>query len=317
MLSSRWFTGALLALVLVATSSLVAQPPEPRAVSGEENKWLLGNAELIFKLNIKQMLSSSLMKNGGIDSLKEAINSNPDAKNLLDATGLDITKDIDSIVASASGSPPAETKARIIIRGRFDPTKIETALKKRDEIKISKAGATTLFEINAQDQAMFAAFADKNTLVITQSKDATLDALKNGGKKDASISKEMQAALSKFSGKESMTMAMVITDEIKKMLANVPRAGESATKLKTVTAALTLSDAIEFNLRGITGDAKAANSLSNLLEGLKGAAALAGDDVPAAVLDIVKSIKVAADKESVKVDLKVTKEMIEKAAKGG
>src|SRR5438445_120951 len=130
---------ALLAMVTAA----FAQTPEPKAVSEDDAKWLLGDAEVIFKVNIKQMLASDLMKKG---------------------------------------------------------------------------------------------------------KDATVDAIKNGGQKAASISKEMKTALEKFSGKESVTIAMVVTDEIKKLLANVPRAGESAAKLQTVTAAVTLTSDVELNV---------------------------------------------------------------------
>jgi hypothetical protein len=317
---SRKTLSGLIGLALLALVGLAAADtsPEPRAVSDGDSKWMLGDAEVFFKINVKQMMTSGLMKKGGLDKLKEAINGNEQVKTILDAAGLDVTKDVDSIVATGAGATPTDAKMRVVIKGRFDPEKISAAVTaKHKEIKVTKEGATSLYEVPVQDQTLFAAFADKNTLVMTQSKESTVEAVKNGGKKTAPMRKEMQAALGKFTGKESLTMAMVVTEEVRKMLQGVPRAGESAAKLQTLTAAMTLTDDVELAVRGITSDAKAAGQLSKLLEGLKAAAALAGDDVPKAALEIVDAIKVAADKESVKIDLKVTKELIEKASKGG
>lgn len=305
---------ALLGMVSLAVADT---SPEPRVVGTDDSKWLLNNAEVIFKINVRTMMNSPLMKNGGIAKMKEAIENSAEAKAMFQAAGLDVTKDVDSIVASSSGSNPADAKMRIIVKGRFNPEKINAVISKNHkEIRISKEGATSLYEVPVQDQNLFAAFVDKNTLVMTQSKESTLEAIKMGGKKSATMNKDMKSALSKFNGKESVTMAMVVTEELKSMLAGVPRAGESAAKLQTLTAAVTLTNDVELNVRGMTSDAKAAGQLSKLLEGLKAAAALAGDDVPKAALEIMDAIKIAAEKETVKIDLKVTKELIDKASKG-
>jgi hypothetical protein len=50
---------------------------------------------------------------------------------------------------------------------------------------------------------------------------------------------------------------------------------------------------------------------------LKATAAAAGDDLPPGVQEILNAVKIGADKESVKVDVQVTKEMLDKAGKGG
>lgn len=316
----RGMTSGLIGLAILGLAGLALADtaPAPKGVSEDDSKWMLGNAEVVFKINVKQIMSSDLMKKGGIDKIKEAINKDEKVKALFDAAGLDVTKDVDSIVASGAGSNPADAKMRVIVKGRFDPAKIETVVTgKHKEIKVTKEGSTKLFEVPVQDQTLFAAFADKNTLVMTQSKDSTVAALKSGGKAAAPVTKEMRAALDKFSGKESLSLAMVVTEELRNMLKGVPRAGEPASKLQTLTAAVTLSNDVDLSVRGITSDPKAASQLSKLLEGLKAAAALAGDDVPKAALEIVDSIKIAAEKESVKIDLKVTKDLIEKASKGG
>ena len=319
-LRNVWRGLAALALMgaLVVAPAVADPAPEPKGVSEDDAKWLLPDAEVIFKLNIKQMMGSELMKKGGIEHLKQAINSNEQAKTLLEAAGLDVTKDVDSILASAAGTSAKDARTRVVVKGRFNPEKVGEALKKRDDVKVSKEGATQLYEVPVHDQTMFAAFADKNTVVLAHNKDAVVNAVKEGGKKAVPVSKDMSKALSRFTGKESMAVAVVISDDVKKMIANAPRVGESAAKLQTVTAALTITDSVTFNLTGITGNEKAAKSLGNLLQILKAAAAeSAGDQVPKGVVDILDAVKVASDKESVKVDLKVTKDMIEKANKPG
>ncbi len=318
MLQTRRFSAGLLGLALWTMAALADTTPAAKPATNDDAKWLLSNAEVVVKFNIKQMLGSELMKGQGVDMIKDLINSEEQVKTLLNAAGLDVTKDVDSILASVSGSNPADAKMRVVIKGRFDPAKVQSVIEKNHrEIKISKEGATNLFEIPVSDQNLFAAFVDKNTLVLTESKDSTVDAIKSAGKRDATMNKQMQTALSRFSGKESMTMVMVITDEIKQGLAAIPGAGESIAKLQTVTASITVTNEVDVSMRGNTSDAKAAAQLKQRLESLKALGQAAGDEVPKVVVDIIEAIKIVSDNDSVKVDLKVTKEQIEKATKGG
>ena len=315
MLAFRRIVSGLALLALV--TALSAPASADSVVTDDDSKWLIGDADVIVKFNFKQMLASEMLKKDGVDDLKKAIASNEQIKAIVEAAGLDVGKDFDSVLTSGVLSSPADVKMRVVVRGRFDPEKIQAALKKREEIKVAKAGETTLFEVPVQDKAVFAAFADKNTLVLTQDKDATLDAVKTGGKNAAKLSKDMQTALAKFSGKESMAMALVVNEKMKEMITAIPRFGEAAAKLNTLTAGVTISNKVEFAVRGITGDAKSANQLSKLLEAGKAFAAAAGADLPPGVEEIVNAVKLGSDKESVKIDLEVTKEMIDKASKGG
>jgi len=324
MLSQRkvWTTLALLALVVV-TAAQADPAPEPRGVTADDSKWLLPDAEYFLKFNVRQMMESELMTKGGIAALKEAIKNNEKLKAVLDATDLDITKDLDSIMASGSGNNPKDLKALFVIRGKFNQAKVQDALekaaKKDDKLKIVKEGATTLYEIAGNDNTMYAAFADKNTMVMTPSKESTLSAVKEGGKKTAAISKGMKSALAKFNGKESMTMALVINEDLQKMLAGIPNVGAAASKVSTLTTAVTISDTVSLNIAGVTGEPKSAKQLSAVFDAFKatGVAALAGrDDIPPVAGEVLDAVKISATKEAVLVELKVTKEMLEKASKG-
>jgi hypothetical protein len=316
MLAFRRVLAVLLMLGFVTGFALAKQDTDARPVTDDEAKWLLDDAEMIFKVNIKQLMASAIMKKGGVEAIKQGINSNEQAKAIIEAAKLDVTKDIDTLLASAVAKTPTEAKARIVIRGRFDPAKIQTALAKRDEVKTIKEGGHTLFEITTQGNSMYAGFANDNTLVVTQDKESTVEGIKSGGKNAAKISKKMQTAMQKFSGKESLAMAFVINDDLRKMMQGQPQFGEAASKLQTVTAALSITDNVDMIVRGITGDAKSAGQLQKLLDVLIATAkASVGDEVPPAVQDIINAVKTGADKEAVKIELKVTKEMLEKANK--
>jgi len=315
---------AVVLLALVVAAPVSAQDVEPKVVSGDDSKWLVGDAEMFLKFNVKQLMSSGLMKKFGIDAVKEAIKSNEQAKAFIDAAGLDVTKDIDHILISGTGgSGGKDVKALVVVHGKFDTTKIHDELKKQADkgdghIKLSKEGTTHLYEVEAQGQSMYASFANKNTLVLTQTKDATVDAVKNGGKKAAPISKEMKKALSKFTGKESMAFALLVNDDLKKQVENAPRIGKAAAKLQTLTTSLTITDSIAFNVNGITGEAESAKDLAKALELLKAAGVemLKGmENLPGVLTDILNAVKIADGKEAVDVNLKISKEMIEKALK--
>lgn len=316
-------TWLALVAVLVLTAAGNADPaPEPKVVSDDDSKWLVNDAEVIAKVNIKQLMASELMKKVGTDLIKDAIKTNEQAKTIIEATGIDVTRDLDHILISGAGKSAKDVKALVVVRGRFDTTKLHDALKKQadkgDRVKLVKEGATQLYEITEQDQSMFAALVDRNTIVVTQSKAATLDAVKNGGRETVLVSKEMKKALSKFTSKESLSLALVVNEELRKMLNNAPRVGDAAGKLQTLTLGLTITDAVALNLNGVTGDPKAAKQLAAGLELLKaaGGAAVAGMDEVAFLGDILNELKVVSGKDAVDVNLKITKMLIDKAMKG-
>ena len=104
------------------------------------------------------------------------------------------------------------------------------------------------------------------------------------------------------------------------MIEKTPQVGEAAAKIQSVTASLTVTDGLVLNITGTTMDAKASKQLAGKLLLLKavGQGAVQGmEDLPPVLGDILEAVKVASDKDSVTIDLKITKDMIEKAQKAG
>jgi len=309
----------LAAVALLASTPVSAQPDtDPKGTTGQDTKWMVNDAEFYFKVNVRQLMAAELVKGDGVKAIKDALNTNNEVKTILEAANLDVTKDIDSILASGTGTPK-DAKVQVIMRGRFDKDKVLKAVAKREEVKMHKEGEIQVFEISPSgDQSVYGAVMNAQTIVLTQSKAATVALVKTGGTRAATLSKGMRGALARFNGKESMAMALVVNEDLKKTLQKAPKLGDSAAKLQTITVALTLTDSIALNINGVTNDQKAARQLATLLEGARatGKMLLAGlEEVPAFVPDLLDLIKIAGGKDSVTLDLRISKETIQKIKK--
>lgn len=322
MFLARTFNLALLAAAVVAVTAGAQPSTEPGG--SDDSSWLQPNAEVIVKIDVKQMMASDLMKKGGIDAIKKAIEKDEKASKAFEAMGLDVTKDIDTLLISASGGgarSPKDVKGRIVVRGRFDQDKITDLLKKRADagpgVKLVKEGSTQLFEFMVrEDQVLYGAFIDRNTMVLTQTKEATADLVSNGGRR-GELSKLMRSAQRRHTGKESVAISLVVNDEMKKALGAM-KGGELAAKLDTLTAGVTLTDAVAINLTGATGDPKAAAQMKKMLEALKatGAALLGMDEnIPAVAGDILNAINVGNTPSTVNINLVISRDMIDKLPK--
>jgi len=318
-----WLALLVLALPLAWVAPAGAAPLLGTKGAGDDaDKWLLDNADFVFVLNFKQLVASDIMKKGGADSIRGAIKNNEQAKAIFDATGIDPLKDVDSLLVSGTlGAKASDSKGLVVVRGRFDPAKLVAAAKKKEDAKVTREGDIDLIQLKVQDnQNAYAAVLNKNTVVITQSKESTVDWAKNGGKKSARMSKNLKSALGGFTGKETLTFAMVVGEDLKKLIAKVPQLAQSGSKLQSLTAGLTITDAAALKVVGYTGDAKSAGQLKKTVVGLKGVAELlaqSDENFGPLVGDILGAVKISNDNKSVQIDLKVTKDMIEKAGKGG
>jgi hypothetical protein len=307
-----------LAALALALPAVAAPVPLPKVAGGDADKLLLDDAEVILVINAKQMMGSELMKKGGgAAAIKDMVKQNEQVKEIVDATGLDLTKDIDSLVASATTSGK-EPRSLMVVKGTFDVEKIQGAMKKKAE-KTHTEGKQTVYEIKTQKEPLFAVVADKSTIVLGHSKELAAERAAKGGKKAAKLHKDMSKALKGFTGKESMVMVVLVTDEMQKQFGQLPpKVADHVKKLTTLTASMTMTDTFTLNISGVTGDQKAAKGIATQLDLLKatGAALLAGQEgVPPGVTDVLDAIKITSTKEAAKIDLKLTKEQIEKIGK--
>ena len=191
--------------------------------AAEVDKFLPGDTEVVVTVNVRQILDSPLVKKDALGKLKDDIKGNANLKTALESMGLDPLKDIDHLVLAIPGGK-GDVKALILVHGRFDKAKIETAAQQAakdhaDKLKIHKDVADAagtkhaVYEIKVPDasQTLFAALVDKGPLVLatgTDGKANLLEALAKSapGKKAELKSKELQALLEKTDTKQSITV---------------------------------------------------------------------------------------------------------------
>jgi hypothetical protein len=312
------------ALVGLAASTLSAAPAA-KAGAGkfEVTKWVADGSDAVVVLNVRTLLDAPMVKKGGLPALKDALKNDENASAALKATGIDPFRDIDAIVISGSGKDAKDVKGYVVVRGTFDPEKVRAAAenfakKHSDKLKVSKAGGLTLYDVTVKDGTMVGAFADKNTFVLTNTKEATEALVKNGGKKSAKLNNVLAGAVAKFSPKEGLSMALLATEEMKKKLEKVPQAAEVAPKLESITASLVVANDANFILTVNTSDAAAAKKATQLLKQAKSLVelfALNNEDLPPVAGDLLAAIKIATERNSVNVTLRVTQELLDKAGK--
>ncbi len=312
MLRPRKF--ALLALALGA--SLLAAP----ARAADLDKLTPADAQAVMVFNVRQAINSPLAKKKMVaDLLKAGIDGNPQAKQVLAALGLDLTKDIETVsVAVGSindlqdGKKPE--KMLVTIRGSFDPEKIDAAVKGADTIKVSKEGNVTIYEVKDKGETNYITVIGKSIIAASPSKDYLLKSIKNIG----GGSKELVKAGAKVDAKQSMWMAVVIDEAMRKKMAESPQFKDIAPNLESITTGVNITDDIVLDVNINTANAAAAKDMKKQIDAaLPFITAFIGDDNPASpvVKDLLKSLKVTAGEDALNINLKVTEATLDKIIK--
>lgn len=316
----RHSTVALAAVALLALDASAAVPAGLKGAGADADKWLMNNADFVLAVNVKQLAGSAVMTKGGADAVKALVQMEPKAAAAFEAAGIEPLKDIDSVLFSGSvGAKTSDAKGVVVVRGRFDAEKAFAAAKKNaDKVEVVKEGTLSMMKLKVQDHDAFAAFAGKDTLVITHSKESTASWVKNGGKTEARMSAAMKTSLEGFKGTETVTFALVLTDSMRQMIAKVPQVAVAGQKMQTVTASLNVTDQADLKATVATSDAKGARQLQGALGVLKGLGEVmvsADETYGPMISDILNEVKISSDGKDVRIDLKVDKAVVEKASK--
>jgi hypothetical protein len=125
----------------------------------------------------------------------------------------------------------------------------------------------------------------------------------------------MRAALDQLKGSETVWLAMVATDSIKQVLKGDELAKNFADALQSVTGSLELTDDAQLTLVVHTNNPMAATRIKGKLDDLMPLLNVLGTGKTPLVGELLRGIKLEADKNDVSVRLKVTDAQFEKARK--
>jgi len=316
-------------LRLLASLTCLALVSVPTARAAEIDRYLPEDTEVISTLNVKQLLSSPVVKKFGLAQLKEALDSIEEAKTVLQDLGFDLLKDLDRITTAGPGGSDTD-KGLIIIHGRFDLAKFkakadEVAKGNSDVLKIhkikdAKGAEVLLYEVTPPEfpTPLFVAMASEKTILASPGKDYVIDALK---RKDKPVlkNKDFQALLEKMDQRQSFSIAALGSALAK---ADLPdQVKDSLKNLDAIGGGLTVGEDINLELVANAKTAKSAKEINQVIsdglnQGLGILSLLATMQKELApVVDIVKTIRSNARDKTITIKASIPAEVIEKWSK--
>ncbi len=304
---------------------LACRAPVPTSEAppvGIEKRWIPADADAVVVYNDKRTLEAPLVKAYAGDQLKQALTQNDQVAKVLQAAGLDPTKDVETVMATFSGLSE-NTKPLIVVRGKFNAAKLHTAAeefakKNPTEVKFNGEGKARVYEITDKDGTLFANVPDDKTILVGRTKEYLLAAMKQPA--DAKLNKDLQAALDKVkTTNESMWLAVSITDDLRKSLAGNDQTKEFAPKLDGVTGSLDVTKEVNLSLLVHTTDAASAEKLGKFIDTFGKVVLALGagnvdDSVKPYVQLVIANLKIGSKDKAATIGFKLTEDELKKAA---
>ncbi|HXG09631.1 MAG TPA: hypothetical protein VNK04_07570 [Gemmataceae bacterium] len=320
---AKAWTGAL--SLTLALTLLPAQ-----AGAAEVHKYLPDDTGAVVTINIRQILDSALVKKHALERIKQGLKENEEVQKVLDALGLDPLKDIDQLIL-ASPSLNEEEKGLVIVTGRFDPDKIkakaaEVAKNQPDLLKLQKTGVYQVYEVKVPDQPkpVFAAVADRNTLVASVAGEYITEALDKaaGQKKTVLQKKEIGPLLERMDAKQSVWVAVGSSALAKGLPAAADEnVKEFFKKVEAIAGGVTVRDDIKAQFVLSARDVQAAKEMNKVIADginqLMGIVAIlaANQKELTPLVDVIKGVKTTIKDKAVVITAAVPAELIEKTLK--
>ncbi len=308
---ATWYSAGLPALFCLFALGMPSHAIEPDA-------FIPPDTEFVMNLRPRQILESPFLKSQGWDVLlKTLLATNDTVQQILESTGIDPFKDVESLQVAAKGQGP-ESQVLAVIRGKFSPKKIAKVVEEQGEnsgapVKKIKENGITLWELKTPAASLYIAFDENKAVLASTTKDYLVTAL-NGGFKE-SVNTELRTALEKVSGKEGMWMAGVITEQARKGMDRSDDLKPLADKMESWAASFDLTDTVKLALDMYTKDPATARSLKDLTENkffpfLKNLPPVQNPAVKKRMDTMMKQLKIEAKGKAVMGRLTVDAEML-------
>jgi hypothetical protein len=261
----------------IAAAVAVLAGTAPTARAAEVDKLLPADSEYVVAVNVRQVLDSDIIKKYALGQIKDFL-AGGDAQKFLKDLGLDPLKDVDRVVAGASGTDQNDFKGLAIIHGKFNPTKLYQAAeaqtkKDPDHFSMVKDGADVMFKIQPdQGNPFYGTVVNETTVVVGTDKKLVGAALAaSTGDKKPAINKDLAALISRMDDKSSLYLCALTKDKLDKLklppgAGAAPNIKDQLGKLDSVSAAVRVSGDVSFDVTLGMADDDAAGEMGKTVD---------------------------------------------------
>ena len=307
--------GPVLALLLVHAPALQAVEPDP---------YLPTDAHWVASLDVRQFANAPLVKTYFAAALRQWLADQPAFREMQHALPIDLFADVDR-ATSAGPLPPRPDRGVLILQGRFDLAKVQTAAEQfaRQEpraFQIHQEANRPVYHFTEASKAgmpLWVCFPDKSTMLLAPSRQQLTELLARKAGEPPALAKELRALLAGVDAKQTCWLAALASSELKKSLATSPETEKLFQSLQHLSGGASVGEGLQLNFVLQTNNAGTAGELRKFLEGAQAILSLAALDskTNAPLLgNLVAAIKLGNVKDAVLIRAAVTKEQIEKAA---
>jgi hypothetical protein len=300
-----------LAVPVVALCALSAR-------GADVDRFVPAEATALASVNVRKLLDAPLVRRHALEAIRASLQENAPLQRLLTAAGTDPLRDVSGVVVAVGGTKADQVL--VIVHGTFDADRVrkaaeQTAREHPDQLKLHQEGAAVIYEDRSPKRACFAAFADSGTVVASLSRSAVAAAVR-GGRGTASLRPEMQALVARADATKTAWLVALAPPELKKQLMANQNTAPIADRVKSLSATLEVDGDVEALVHVYTTDGKAADSLAEMLDGMRGVVKLLAQNGPGVgdlVAQVVDATRVGARRSTVEVRVRVSGEAIGKA----
>ena len=281
------------------------------------------DSDAVVSIDVRQLVDSPVFEKYGKADALQGLHS-PPVKALLAALGLDPLQDVDSLLLASAGDVMGDDpRVLLVVRGKFDATKIQVAAAlyarlNPAALKITRTNGLTIFEGTTQGKTVYAHLqSDGKALLASNNRDYLIRAVQTPS---PGPNPALQGALARIPGDGAIRIAVVATDAMKKRLANT-LAKKLAPKLDVLTVSVGVTTEVVTRLAIYTTDEAGANDAKGLLNQsdmiLLAVPAMKLQTGPFGPLlqNVHDNIAILKDRNSVRVTIRLTEDFLEKAEK--
>ena len=297
----------------VLTAALLAA----RAPAADVDPYVPADATAVASFDVRQLLAAPVVRDRLLPALRAHPSQHADLERLLTAGGVR-PEAVTRVVVAASGL--RAEKVLVIVHGRFDPeaeraAAEEAARKDPERCRVHDEGDLAVCERRAGRTPEFTVVAGPETVLVSPSRELVVAAARRTGQQPAALNPALQALLDKADARHAAWFVALAPPELKQQLAKGQDTAAVADKILAFSGDLDADQDLRGSVRIHTADAKAAESVAEMLDAARGLVKLllqSNADGAEGLMPVVDGVKIGTRQSVVTVGVRVTADMLEK-----